>query len=78
MNIEHRTSNIERPTSNNEFCQFKKRLGKANLPSTLNSRYSMKGTRLKAHGSGFKKDIIIGLRPCAVSPSPRPYSLSIP
>ncbi len=24
MNIEHRTSNIERPTSNNEFCRFKK------------------------------------------------------
>jgi len=25
MNIEHRTSNIERPTSNNVFCQFKKK-----------------------------------------------------
>jgi len=24
--------NIERPTSNNVFCQFKKRLSKANLP----------------------------------------------
>jgi len=30
--IEHRTSNIERPTSNKVFCQFKKRLNKANLP----------------------------------------------
>ncbi len=28
-NIEHRT--CERPTSNNVFCQFKKRLNKANL-----------------------------------------------
>jgi hypothetical protein len=25
MNIEHRTSNIERPTSNNVFCLFKKK-----------------------------------------------------
>jgi len=24
MNVEHRTSNIERPTSNNVFCQLKK------------------------------------------------------
>jgi len=24
MNVERRTSNIERPTSNNAFCQFKK------------------------------------------------------
>jgi len=29
---ERRTSNVERPTSNNVFCQFKKRLGKVNLP----------------------------------------------
>jgi len=29
---EHRTSNIERPTSNKVFCQLKKRLNKANLP----------------------------------------------
>ncbi len=29
---EHRTSNIERPTSNNVFCQLKKRLSKTNLP----------------------------------------------
>ncbi len=35
---EHRTSNIERPTSNNEFCQFNKKRGAsacaagANLP----------------------------------------------
>jgi len=29
---EHRTSNIERPTSNNEFCQFKKEIEQANLP----------------------------------------------
>jgi hypothetical protein len=29
MNIEHRTSNIERPTSNNVFCQFKKKTEQA-------------------------------------------------
>ena len=28
----YETINIERPTSNNVFCQFKKRLSKANLP----------------------------------------------
>jgi len=32
---EHRTSNIERPTSNNVFCQFKKRLNKTTSPDWL-------------------------------------------
>jgi hypothetical protein len=29
---ELRTSNVQRPTSNNVFCQFKKRLSKAKIP----------------------------------------------
>ena len=56
MNIEHRTLNIERPTSNNEFCQFKKNAEQNEsalrnsiwLPSTGSGPEHVKGSSSQA------------------------------
>ena len=45
---ERRTSNIERPTSNNVFCQFKKRLCKAKPPSKFRDSFVSKSIKRSA------------------------------
>jgi hypothetical protein len=67
--MERRTSNIERPTSNNVFCQYKKRLSNTRRkrlrlrPVSLRKASGLEALHERIYPSKFDSAAFDGLKP---------------